>query len=207
MRDYEIPPRRESSQGYEFCAPGARIVVVGVTGSGKTTTAARLSCLLGIPHVELDALHWLPNWKAADREVFRQRVSEALSGASWVVDGNYGKTRDIIWGRADTLVWLDYSLPVVLAQLFWRTMQRIITREELWGSNRETIRGTFFSRDSLFLWALQTYPQHRRTYPELLASPEYTHLQRFHFHGRGETVRWLNWLGGQQAYTRRSEQG
>ncbi len=40
---------------------GQRIVVVGTTGSGKTTLAAQLALIAGCPHIELDALHWEPN--------------------------------------------------------------------------------------------------------------------------------------------------
>ena len=93
-----------------------------------------------------------------EREAFRQAVAQALSGPAWVTDGNYSKVRDLIWSRATTLVWLDYSLPVILWQLTQRTWKRIITHEELWNGNRETWRGALFSKDSLFLWAVQTYP-------------------------------------------------
>ena len=93
--------------------PGPRrIAVVGTSGSGKTTLAHRLAERLGIPHVELDALHWGPNWTPVAADLFRERVAQALSGEAWVVDGNYSRVRDIIWTRADTLVWLDYSWPV-----------------------------------------------------------------------------------------------
>ncbi len=148
-----------------FPIPGPCTVVVGVTGSGKTTTSARLASILGVPHIELDALHWQPNWVMMETEAFRQLVIQALSGPAWVTDGNYRKARDLIWARATTMVWLDYSLPVILWQLTRRTLKRIITREELWNGNRETWRGAFFSKDSLFLWALQSYPRQRQTYP------------------------------------------
>ncbi|RPJ43605.1 MAG: hypothetical protein EHM21_11270 [Chloroflexi bacterium] len=60
--------------------PGPRIVVVGVTGTDKTTISARLERILDLPHIELDALHWQPNWVMTEREVFRQLVVQALSG-------------------------------------------------------------------------------------------------------------------------------
>ncbi|MEW5719873.1 MAG: AAA family ATPase, partial [Chloroflexota bacterium] len=76
-------------------AVGKRVAVVGTTGSGKTTLARELAHRLGYPHVELDALHWEPNWGEAPRDVFRARVDAALRGDCWVIDGNYGKARDI----------------------------------------------------------------------------------------------------------------
>lgn len=176
---------------------GPRIVVVGVTGSGKTTTSLRLSRLLNIPHIELDSLHWLPGWVMVETDTFRQSVIEALSGPTWVTDGNYRKARDIIWERATTLVWLDYPLPVILWQLTWRTLKRITTREVLWNGNRETWQGAFFSKDSLFLWALQSYPHFRKQYPQLLGRPEYAHLEVIRSRSRGETERWLQLVEGQ----------
>lgn len=150
-----------------------RIAVVGTTGSGKTTLAQQLAERLGIPHVELDALYWGPNWTEPTREEFRARVAQAVAGDRWVADGNYSKVRDLVWSRADTAVWLDYSLPVILWQLARRTLRRVATQEELWSGNRERMRGAFFSRNSLFVWALQTYWRRRRDYPRLLAQPEY----------------------------------
>jgi adenylate kinase family enzyme len=103
-------------------------------------------------------------------------VAQALSGDGWVVDGNYGRVRDIIWSRADTIVWLDYSLPVIFWRLVRRTFWRVDTQAELWNGNHERLREQFFSRDSLFLWALRTYRTRRRQYPLLFRQPEYAHL-------------------------------
>jgi len=54
-----------------------RVVVLGVTGAGKTTFAAALARKLGVQHIELDALHWEPNWVMAELDVFRDRVARA----------------------------------------------------------------------------------------------------------------------------------
>lgn len=168
-----------------------RIVVVGTTGSGKTTLAGSLAAGMGCPHVELDALHWEPGWRQAPLEVFRARVSHALEGDAWVVDGNYSKVRDIVWPRAEGVVWLDHSLPVILYQLLRRTLRRVYTQEQLWNENREHFRTAFLSRDSLFLWALKTYRRRRRETPHLLSQPEYAHLRSVRLTSPRETRRWL----------------
>lgn len=168
-----------------------RIVVVGTTGSGKTTMASRLSDKLGIPHTELDALNWGPNWTIRPEEEFREAVEQATLGEAWVLDGNYSRAREIVWPKADTIVWLDYSLPVVLWRLWWRTLRRGLQQQELWSGNRERLWTHFFTRDSLFLWALQTYNRRRREYPELLAQPEYSHLNLVHLRSPKAAEAWL----------------
>jgi adenylate kinase family enzyme len=168
-----------------------RISVVGTTGSGKTTLARQISQRLGIPHVELDALHWEANWTEVPDEVMRDRVSVALSGNSWVVDGNYSVVRDIVWGKADTVVWLNYPLWVIMKQLLWRTFWRSVTQEKVCNGNRETLQKALFSRDSILLWALQTYHKRRREYPILFKQPEYAHLEVLRLHSPKYTQNWL----------------
>jgi hypothetical protein len=73
-------------------------------------------------------------------------------------------------------------------------MQRILSREALWNGNRERFQSQFFSKDSLFLWALSSYPKLRKNYPRLLAEPRYAHLQVISFHNRADTRRWLEQL-------------
>ncbi|MBD2607892.1 adenylate kinase [Scytonema hofmannii FACHB-248] len=165
--------------------------VIGTSGSGKTTLAREISQLLAIPHVQLDYLYWEPNWVEVRNDVFQKRVSQALSGNTWVVDGNYSMVRDIVWGRADTIVWLDYSLSVVISRLVWRTFQRVVKKQEVCNGNRETWKTTF-SRDSIILWALQTYYKNRRQYSLLLKKPEYAHLNIVHLRSPEEAQNWLS---------------
>lgn len=168
-----------------------RLAVVGVTGSGKTTLARRLAHHFQVPHVELDALYWGPGWTASPGEVFRERITQALNGNAWVVDGNYGQARDLVWRSATHLIWLDYAWPVIFGRILRRTVHRLLTRQELWNGNREHWREAFLSRDSLFVWALKSRPKHRRQYPELLAQPEYAHLQVVRLSSPRATQRWL----------------
>jgi adenylate kinase family enzyme len=170
-----------------------RIIVVGSTGSGKTTLAGQLGARLGYPHVELDALHWEPNWQEAHPDIFRDRVSRALDQDLWVVDGNYSKVRDLVWPEADTLIWLDYSLWINLWRVISRTAKRVATRELLWGNNRESLNA-LLGRDSLVVWLFQTYGRRRKELPILLQQPEHAHLNVIRLHSPAETRRWLGHL-------------
>ena len=167
-----------------------RIVVIGTTGAGKSTLAERLARRLGGNFVDLDALHWGPNWTAPTVDDFRQRVTAAVDGERWAVAGNYSATRDIVWGRADTLVWLDYALPLILWRILRRTVRRVATREELWNGNREHLRAQFASRDSLFYSAVTTHRARRRKFAAALAQPEYAHLVVWRFRRPGALARW-----------------
>jgi adenylate kinase family enzyme len=169
---------------------GPRIVVVGTSGSGKTTLARLLAERLHLPHIELDALNWGPEWRQAPTEQFRAAVAEAISADGWVLDGNYSRVRDLVRARATTLIWLDYPLPVIYWQLTRRTLQRVIGRVELWNGNKETWRAVF-SRDSLYLWVWKTYKRRRTEYPALLQQPEYAHLHVVRLRSPRALRRWL----------------
>lgn len=141
-----------------------RISIVGTSGSGKTTLARQLSARLAIPHIELDGLFWEPNWQGAETEVFVERVEAAIATDSWVIDGNYRRVRSQIWERANVIVWLDLSRPLVMRRILWRTAQRVLRRQELWNGNRETLLQVLCSRNSIIAWAWKTHPQRRLEY-------------------------------------------
>lgn len=170
-----------------------RICIVGTSGSGKTTLARQLAERLDIPHVELDALHWQPGWTSTETSLLLARVADALSGDAWIVDGNYNSLRGVTWARADTLIWLDYSLPLVLNRITRRTASRLITRTELWNGNRERLRAVF-SRDSIILWALSTWGKNRRRCRQQFAQPDFSHLRLIRLRSPRQTRRWLRSL-------------
>ncbi len=150
-----------------------RTVVVGTTGSGKTTFGHHLAKLLDAPFVELDAIYWQPNWTPIKDPLFREAVAKRIGAESWVVDGNYGLVRDMIWQRATTIIWLDYPLPLVLWRLLRRTLNRTLTHKRLFNDNREAFWGAFFSRRSLFRWALTKHHSRRQRYGDHFANNDF----------------------------------
>jgi adenylate kinase family enzyme len=93
----------------------------------------------GLRFVEIDALnHVGPNWIEATPEELRAKVEEALAGDRWVTDATYrNKLKGLVQERADTIVWLDLPLRIVLWRLLRRTHRRIGNRTVLWGGNVE----------------------------------------------------------------------
>lgn len=154
----------------------ARIVVVGQSCAGKTAFSRRLARSLGYPCVELDELFWGADWTPKPDGEFRRLVEAAASAPLWVADGNYGRVRDILWPRATTIVWLNYGFPRVMLRALRRTLGRIITQDELWHGNRETVARQFFSRESILLWVVSTFRRRRRDFEALRASSKYPHL-------------------------------
>lgn len=171
-----------------------RIVVVGTSGSGKSTLARELASRLGLAHTEVDAVHWGPNWTARPEADIRRSLHAITSQQRWVIDGNYGKYRDITWARADTIVWLDYSMTLTFSRVVRRTFARWWNRDLLWGNNRETLRGQFLSRDSLFLWVINTWRKHRRDYPKLLEQMRREGKQTVRLSSQAQTSAWLDSL-------------
>ena len=169
----------------------SRILVVGTTCSGKTTFSKRLAAHLASSHIELDALFWLPGWVERDRADFRARVEQAIEVERWVIDGNYGTIRKLLWPRATAVIWLNYSFGRVAWRGLRRTVRRAVTGEELYSGNRETIRNAIFSRESILLWLLRTYNGRRRRYSALLRGQAYPDLAKIEFRRPAEAERFL----------------
>lgn len=150
-----------------------RISVVGPPGSGKTTFARRLAGLCAAPFVELDSIVHQAGWNDLAGEELRGRVSAAISGDRWVVDGNYRAVLDLVWERADTVVWLDLPRRVVMRRVIARTLRRALTRQELWNGNREPLTN-FYRWDperNIVRWTWVTYPQYAAAYARAMEEP------------------------------------
>jgi adenylate kinase family enzyme len=164
---------------------------MGGSCSGKTTVSRRLAATLGVPHIELDALHHDAGWQEAPAELLQARVRAALDAATdgWVVDGNYGaKLGSLVLERADTVVLLDPPLLPTFRRGLRRTITRTITREELWNGNREQLRHVF-TRYWIPWWILGNHRRHRREVPQRVA--QQPHLELVHLRSDAETERWL----------------
>jgi adenylate kinase family enzyme len=155
-----------------------RVSVVGTSGSGKSTLARELARRLGASWLELDSVYHQADWTPLDAAEFRDRVAVAAAGERWVIDGGYSAVRDLVWARADTVVWLDLPRRTVMRRITWRTLRRVAGRAELWNGNRERWHNLFtWDKDeSVIAWAWQTYGSRRERYAALLADPANAHL-------------------------------
>ena len=147
----------------------SKILVVGTSGSGKTTLARKLSKILHIKDIELDALFWKENWVQSEQEEFREKIQNAIKNEKgYVIHGNYNKVKDLTWGNVETVIWLDYSRFIVMWRVLKRTISRMITQEELWSGNRETFKNSFLAKDAIVFWAWNTYKKRKEQYSLML---------------------------------------
>jgi len=169
-----------------------RVSVVGTVGSGKTTFARALARRLDVPFIELDALHWGPDWAEASEAEMRDRVSQVIAADSWVIDGNYWrKIGGMVWERADTVVWLDPPWRTTFLRVLARTVRRALRRTELFNGNRETFQEAFLSPKSILLFSIRTGRHRRRIGEERLARPEFRRLAVLRLRSPAEAEHWL----------------
>ena len=173
-----------------------RVVVIGSGGAGKTTFAAALADRLAVPHVELDGLYWGPHWAGSGGSPendarFRARILAATASEGWVADGNYSVARGCLWPQADAIVWLDFPLGLVLLRLVRRTVRRMLTREVLWGSNRESLRNALLGKDSLLVYTARTHRRRRRQFAERLAQADLARAHVVRLRSPQEAAAWL----------------
>jgi adenylate kinase family enzyme len=156
-----------------------RVSVIGTSGAGKSTFAAALAGVLGVPWLELDSVYHQADWTPLPAEEFRHRAALAADGPGWVIDGNYSTVRDIVWARADTVVWLDLPKRTVMRRIVFRTLRRVGGRVELWNGNRERWRNIFTldDQESVIAWAWKTHGSRRSRYAAAIADPGYSHLR------------------------------
>ncbi len=138
-----------------------KISIRGVSCSGKTSLAKRLSEELNIQHIELDEFFWLPNWQQRDLTDFLEIVKEQLDQDHWVMDGNYSKVYNGLNVDYDYQIWLDYSFMKILFRYFKRTFDRVFFKRKICNGNIENIKSVF-SRDSLLIWIFRTYWKRKR---------------------------------------------
>lgn len=172
----------------------SKIVIVGSSSSGKTTLGKQLSSILHHPHKELDFFNWEANWTEADKEVFRQRVDEFTSKDSWITDGNYGRVQDLTIERSTLVIWLDYSLPLILSRFFRRSIRRSITKEELWNGNKETLKNSMWGKESLLAWILQVYQRNKERYEEMISENKSTKRKFLRFKNPKQTKEFVQKL-------------
>jgi adenylate kinase family enzyme len=144
--------------------PPARWWFVGCSGSGKSSYARALAEVIGGAHHELDATFHQADWSPLPAEEFRRRVTAFVDAERWTIDGGYRAVRSLVLARAEVIVCLDLSKPLVMRQVVRRTVRRWWRREELWNGNRESFLSMWRwdPEKSIIRWAWTTHGKRHR---------------------------------------------
>jgi adenylate kinase family enzyme len=137
-----------------------RILVYGVTGSGKTTMARQIAERTGLPWHEVDNLTWEPGWVTVAADEQRRRIAAICAGERWILDTAYNSWAEVPLARVELIVALDYSRWRSLGRLIRRTVLRNLDRKSICNGNTESFRQTF-SRDSIILWHFRSFARKR----------------------------------------------
>jgi adenylate kinase family enzyme len=170
-----------------------RILVYGVTGSGKTRLAEAISEATGIPWHAVDELTWEPGWVEVPTDEQRKRIAAICAGERWVLDTAYGRWLDIPLARVELIVALDFPRWLSLFRLIRRSVTRAVDGKPICNGNRESFRN-IFSRRSIVGWHFKSFSRKRqriRTWDADPAGPRVVRLT-----SPREVARWLGTLRG-----------
>ena len=120
-------------------------------------------------------------------------MGEATEPAHWVVDGNYSTVRDLVWDKADTVVWFDLPWVTVMARTVRRTVRRTVTRQQLWNGNREPWSNlySFNPEKSIIAWTATRHRVYRRRYGEAEHDPRWAGLRFVRLRSQSEADAFL----------------
>lgn len=170
-----------------------KIIIIGTTGSGKSTFAALLSKKLGYDHINLDQLFWKPNWQWSLDEEFHQKIRSSICIDNWIIDGNYTKTHSLTWSQADTIIWIDLPFWLTFYQCFTRALKRALSDKELWeGTGNKESLGRILSKDSILLWLIKTYKTNKRKYEVKMSDPRFSHITFYRLKSRKAIRKFLS---------------
>ena len=104
--------------------------MVGPGASGKSTLAARLGEITGLPVVELDKVFWRDGLVATPRDEWIKIQRELTARDAWILDGDLGPydAVEVRLTAADTVVFLDFSV----WKCAWRAIRRSRERVDFW---------------------------------------------------------------------------
>lgn len=132
-----------------------RISIVGGSGSGKSTLCNILSKELNLPAIHLDAINYKPNWVEIDKEERDKIISNKSEEDKWIIDGNYNKTLQERFDKADLIIWLDYSTIKQLKGVIKRYLKT-------YNKERPEIPGCKERLDFTFIKYVLTYNKKKR---------------------------------------------
>ena len=175
-----------------------RILIVGISGAGKTLLAQRIAERTGLPHVEVDALYHGPGW--VPRPSFVEEITQLAAGDCWVLDSfGYPEVRELLWSRADTVLWLDLPRWLVEWQVVRRSVGRFLRGDRLWNGERERVRQWFTDPTHPVRWAWTEYERRWQDIAQFAQDPRFRATPVERLRTRREARAFLSRVGSPSA--------
>ena len=177
--------------------PYKRTIIFGSTGVGKTTMVKEIAEEFDLPVIDIDSLRREAGRTDSPEETFVRLVTESVKGDTWIIDGSYTSVQDIVWPRAEAIVWLDLSFWVFLSRLIKRSLYRIFVRKK----SEKPIKGRdqpARERTWNYLRAIFTGKQRRQRYFATIYGSKNVHLHIIRLASPEEVQHWLDLIKNPQ---------
>jgi adenylate kinase family enzyme len=173
-----------------------RAVVIGSSGSGKTTVARKLAEVLDVPHLEMDSVFHRYGLADEAHDHFLPTLDAFSDRLRWVMDGNYTShgVRDVVWPKADTFVWIDLPRRTVMSRVVRRTVRRTLLREELWPGVYEPM-SNLYSLDpyqNIIVWTWTRHGHVREKYETAATDGTWDHATVYRLRSQAEVDAFLD---------------
>ena len=120
-----MPREVSPSEARQILGTARRVLVIGISGGGKSTLSREIEARYGLPHISIDRdIRWLPGWEVRDRDAQRELTKGFVAQDRWVIDGTTVSTFDLRVPRAELVIWVRVSR----ARALWQLARRV------WGS-------------------------------------------------------------------------
>ena len=86
-----------------------KILVLGNSGSGKSTFTSKLAKRLNIKYLHLDTIIYKHDWKTPEIEELQKHIDLFLKEDDWIIDGNFLKKATSRFELCDTIYFLDIN--------------------------------------------------------------------------------------------------
>jgi len=166
-----------------------RVCIIGCPGAGKSTLSVALAQRTGLPLYHLDKIFWKPSWVECDQQEFNVAHNALIAQEHWIIDGMYRRTLSARINAADTVIFLDYSLPRCLTG----ALKRVITtygrvRPDMAEGCPEKLDPSFL----VYIWRF--FPDHRPRVLDILATAS-PGMNLLTFRKPAELKAWMNQEG------------
>ncbi len=109
-----------------------RIAIIGISGTGKTTVARKLSKILDIPVIHYDQFVRAENRTERDEKIVEKKIEAAIKRDTWIIEWYIHPAANIRLEKADIIIYLDYSwYRAMLNGIKRRWQHRGKTRKEM----------------------------------------------------------------------------